>query len=291
MPEILPFTKMQGVGNDFVVIDGRLASDLDWSVLAQEICDRHTGVGADGLLVVETTHLADILMRMYNPDGTPDVCGNGLRCVSRYARERGLVVSDHFRVATLAGPRESRIFRDAAGAFQGATINMGLPRLDPSSIPMLVALDRVVDYGLDLNMGDSLSFSALSTGSTHAVTFVSALPDDATFHKISPQVEEHPIFPERTSLIWCVVELPTHLRIRIWERGAGETWGCGTGACAAAVASVLRGQSPAGEPITVSSVGGDLVIRWSPGEPMEMSGPAETIYEGRYPLEPAHTSA
>jgi diaminopimelate epimerase len=138
----------------------------------------------------------------------------------------------------------------------------------------------VVDYPLELDAGFTLPISALSTGSTHAIAFVDTLPDDRLFQRISPQVEEHPLFPDRTSLMWCKVEDSRRLRLRIWERGAGETWGCGTGACAAGVAAIIKGFVCPGVPMTVTSHGGELVICWREGEEVEMTGPAETVYEG-----------
>lgn len=287
MPNHLSFTKMQGVGNDFVVVDGRERADYDWSGLAVEICDRHTGIGADGLLVLDETLFADILMRMYNPDGTPDVCGNGLRCLARYAVERGIVTGDSLRVGTLAGVRAVRIRRDAEGLIEAVSVAMGLPRFDPSSIPMRLALSPVLNYPLELDDGETLPITALSTGSTHAVAFVSELPDDSRFLKLSPQVEHHALFPDRTSLMWCrPVPGQSRLELRIWERGANETWGCGTGACAAAVAAVLQGHAEAGAPIVVASKGGELIIEWRPDEEILMTGPAETVYEGVYRLDP-----
>jgi diaminopimelate epimerase len=282
MPNQLRFTKMQGVGNDFIVVDGRQYASVDWSTLSLELCDRHTGIGADGLLVLERTHLADIRMRMFNPDGTPDVCGNGLRCMARYAVERGIMRDDTLRVATLAGVRDARMIRDANGAIAAVTIAMGHPRFDPVQIPMRVASDRVIDYRLELDDGLSLTISALSTGSTHAVAFVNSLPDDDYFNTVSPQVEEHPLFPDRTSLMWCKVEDPQRLSLRIWERGAGETWGCGTGACAAAVAAIDKRFVCPGAPVTVASRGGELVVCWREGEQVEMTGPAETVYTGTF---------
>jgi diaminopimelate epimerase len=284
MPELLHFTKMQGVGNDFIVVDGRKDGSLDWSTLALELCDRRLGIGADGLLVLETTHIADIRMRMYNPDGTPDVCGNGLRCIARYAVEHGIVTGDSLRIATFAGVREARVQRHAGGTITQVTVSMGHPRFDPLFIPMRIASERVIDYPLELDDGLELPITALSTGSTHAVTFVDALPEDAPFFAVSPQVEEHPLFPDRTSLMWCQVAGDQVLRLRIWERGAGETWGCGTGACAAVVAAILKGHACAGELITVASRGGELRIRWREGEPIEMTGPAETVFDGKYHL-------
>ncbi|HLK56276.1 MAG TPA: diaminopimelate epimerase [Chthonomonadaceae bacterium] len=284
MVDQLFFTKMQGVGNDFVVIDGRKYGHLDWSALAVEMCDRRRGIGADGLLVLDTSSQADVMMRMFNPDGTPDVCGNGLRCVARYAVAKGLITRDTLSVMTLAGVRPAQIRRNAAGDIVAVTVGMGLPRFDPPSIPMRVPLERVFDYPLELDAEHCLRITALSTGSTHAVTFVDALPDDAPFFEISPLVERHPAFPERTSLMWCHVINSERIEMRIWERGAGETWGCGTGACAAAVAAVLHGYAQPGEPVTIASRGGELHICWRDGDPIEMTGPAEFVYEGLYDL-------
>lgn len=280
MPNRLRFTKMQGVGNDFIVVDGRRDTAVDWSTLALELCDRHLGIGADGLLVLENTTVADVRMRMFNPDGTPDVCGNGLRCIARYAVERSIVPSDTLRIATLAGVRDATVNRGPHGSISSVTVTMGKPRFKPSEIPMQVAGDRVIDYSLQLDNGVTLPISALSTGTTHAVTFVDSLPDDAAFRAISHEVEEHPLFPDRTSLMWCKVEDAHRLRLRIWERGAGETWGCGTGACAAAVAAIEKGLVCPGTPVTVASRGGELIVTWREGEPIEMTGPAETVYEG-----------
>ncbi len=284
MAEKIAFTKMHGVGNDFVVVDGRDANDRDWSALAIEMCDRHTGIGADGLIILERTLFADLMMRMYNPDGTPDVCGNGLRCVARYAAEEGIVSKDILFIGTLAGVRRAELHRDAEGQIASITVSMGLPQFEPASIPMHVAQEPVIDFPLDVTPTETLLITALSTGTTHAVTFVSELPDDERFFTISPLVEKHPLFPERTSLMWCVLDAPNVLSMRIWERGAGETWGCGTGACAAAVAAVLKNCASPDAPITVRSKGGELIVRWRPGGEIEMTGPAERVYRGWYPL-------
>ena len=282
----VPFTKMQGVGNDFVVVDGRGRGDANWSALAIEMCDRKRGIGADGLLVLEDTHVADILMRMYNPDGTPDVCGNGLRCLARFAVERGIVHADTMSVQTLAGVRSAQMQRDETGNITAVRVDMGIPRFQPQEIPMRVTFNPIVDFALELANGQSLLISALSTGSTHAIAFVPMLPDDQEFFGISPQVEHHPLFPERTSLMWCMQENESRLRLRIWERGAGETWGCGTGACAAAVAAVVKELTAPGMPVTLASKGGELEIVWQPDASIQMTGPAEFVYNGVYPLVP-----
>ena len=281
----VPFTKMQGVGNDFVVVDGRGYGGANWPALAVAMCDRQRGIGADGLLVLDTSPVADILMRMYNPDGSPDVCGNGLRCLARFAVERGIVQTDALNVQTLAGVRSAEALRDKAGTIYAVRVDMGPPRFEPQDIPMRVTLNPVVDYSLELNDGQILTVTALSTGSTHTMAFVPALPDDQAFFAISPQVEHHALFPERTSLMWCAREGESRLKLRIWERGAGETWGCGTGACASAVAAIVKGLVPPDKPVTIASKGGELSIAWQPGQTIQMTGPAEFVYNGVYALD------
>jgi diaminopimelate epimerase len=280
----LHFTKMQGIGNDFVVVDGRFATYTDWSALALELCDRNTGVGADGLLVLDVTTIADVMMRMYNPDGTPDVCGNGLRCVARYAIDRGIVAGDTLTIVTLAGIRTASAVRGEDGIIASITVGMGAPRFDPPSVPVRIGAAEMVDYALDLGGGKSFVVSALSTGTTHSVALVDELPDDETFFTVSPLVECHPLFPDRTSLMWCKPEGDNRLSLRVWERGAGETFGCGTGACASAVNAIRHGLADSSRPVRVRSKGGELEIRWIEGQEIEMSGPAEYVFEGVFPL-------
>ena len=242
--EAFAFSKMQGVGNDFVVIDGRDLTHTDWSRVAVGVCPRRMGIGADGLLVIENSEIADLKMRMFNPDGSPDVCGNGLRCVARYAFQRGLLDKTKFAIETLIDVRPAEIHLDLQGKFSAVTVGMNSPQFAPEAIP-IDSRENLRDLPLFLSNDTVLNITPLSTGSTHSVTFVEELPNDKTFFAISPQVEHHPIFPERTSLMWCKVDSPTRLSIRIWERGAGETWGCGTGACAAMVAARSVAAEPA----------------------------------------------
>ncbi|HSV74893.1 MAG TPA: diaminopimelate epimerase [Chthonomonadales bacterium] len=287
-PERLPFAKMQGVGNDFVVVDARRLPESDWPSRSRDLCDRHLGVGADGLIAVDTSSIADVAMRMYNPDGTPDFCGNGLRCVTRFvldppgARRESLTVDATLSIQTLRGVREVRLQHDGGGSVT-VTVDMDRPRFDPLDIPMGLPRGPVVDHPVDA-AGEELVITALSTGSTHAVALVDTLPEDERFVRVSRAVEEHRLFPERTSLMWAVVEAWDRLRLRIWERGAGETWGCGTGACAAVVAATLRGL--VGERVRVVSAGGELEVWWPDRDRLWLTGPAEYVFVGSYPLEP-----
>ena len=276
------FVKMQGVGNDFVVVDGRNDGGAVWPDVAMAACDRRFGVGADGLLVLDDSARADFAMRMFNPDGSPDVCGNGLRCIARYAVERKLVPQDTMRIETLVDVRTAQINRDAGGAFASVTVDMGQPHFEAKDIPALAELpdQRFVNFLLPLPDGETLAITALSTGSTHSVTFVPELPDEETFVRISPQVEHHALFPDRTSLMWCAAERQNRVRMRIWERGAGETWGCGTGACAAAVVAIQQGLAERDKPVTIVSKGGALHILWHPDGDIKMTGPAAFVFEG-----------
>lgn len=272
---------MQGVGNDFVVVDGRDLQGLDWSGLSREMCDRKFGIGADGLLVIDRSHIADAMMRMYNPDGTPDVCGNGLRCVARFLADAiqeagGGRQEARLTIATLAG------IRAAVVGDKFVKVEMGEPKFRPLDIPMRVPGEQIVDYPLDVQ-GSVVAITALSTGTTHSVALVDSLPEDEQFFKLSPAMENHPLFPDRTSVMWAQVEDDHSLRLRIWERGAGETLGCGTGACAAAVAATIHGLTQS--PVAVHSKGGCLTVEWSEGSPIMMTGPAKYVYTGEYRLD------
>lgn len=273
-----PFTKMQGVGNDFVVVDEAEWPGGGWPGRARALCDRRFGVGADGLLVAGSSAVADVRMRMFNPDGTEDMCGNGLRCVVRWASERGRL-SPSGRVETLAGVRDVSVLSSPTGRF---SVDMGVPRFAPADLPMGVAGERVLDFPLMVD-GETLAVSVVSTGTTHTVIWVDALPSDERFSRLSPLIEHHPLFPRRTSVLWTQVDGPDTLALRIWERGAGETLGCGTGACAAAVLAHVQGKLE--EPtINVVSKGGRLRVVWQgDATPMTLIGPAEVVYTGSWP--------
>jgi diaminopimelate epimerase len=290
------FTKMQGVGNDFVVVDGgELPAQVSLPLLAIQTCDRKFGIGADGLLVVSLdTPGAAFRMRMFNPDGSEDMCGNGLRCVSLWAHRAGwLGGQTEFTVAVKEGSRNVRL-RDVAEGGRAATlgVDMGVPRFVPSELPFCAPPGaRVVSY--PLAVGNEIydiiyDITVVNTGSTHAVIFGDAPPDEATFQRVSPRIENHPLFPERTSVLWATPPNNGAVAVRIWERGAGETWGCGTGACAVGVAAVLNRRSAAGVPLDIVSKGGTLRITW-PGEaaPIDMIGPAQIVYDGDFALDPA----
>jgi diaminopimelate epimerase len=282
---ILPFTKMQGVGNDFILVDAREVGDRDWAALSPSLCHRRLGIGSDGLLIIESAPNADAAMRMFNPDGTEDFCGNGLRCVARFVWKTGKTQGacrTRLSIATVAGLRAAEIHPDAT-----VTVEMGLPVFDPRAIPVKESVQAfrrsgVQDGGpVELCVGvdgEEFELFCLSTGTTHSVVFVEELPDDDRFLRVSPKLEHHPVFPERTSVMWTQVEEPGRLRLRIWERGVGETWGCGSGACAAAVAARCSGLT--GDETVVSSKGGELSILWDGEDVIRKTGPAEIVFRG-----------
>ncbi len=287
---------MQGVGNDFVVVDAAaLPEGVSLPALAVTLCARQFGIGADGLLVIsEASGAAAVRMQMFNPDGTEDMCGNGLRCVSLWALRAGrLGGHTQFTVAALGGPRDVELLETSAdGRTARFRVDMGAPVFDPAGLPMAnpAALpDHVIKFPLRID-GGVYEITAVNTGSTHTVVF-GPPPTEAVFQAVSPLIETHPIFPERTSVLWATPRDGETIDVRIWERGAGETLGCGTGACAVGVAAVVSGLAAANAPLDIVSKGGTLRIAW-PGEaaPVRMEGPAQIVYEGEFALDRAASS-
>ncbi len=273
------FWKMQGVGNDFVLLDAAtLPPDADLPSLSIALCARRVGIGADGLLVVSRG--PGLAMRMFNPDGSEDMCGNGLRCVGLWAHRAGRLgdVAD-FSVSTKEGPRRCRLV-SVDGQAGMLAVGMGMPRFSPPEIPFCAAgRERVMDHPLSV-AERTFPITSVNTGSTHTVIF-GAAPDEETFARFSPLIETHPLFPERTSVLWATPDGPDRFLTRIWERGAGETLGCGTGACAVGVAARLHGLVAGDAPTEVVSRGGALQITWpGVGAEIEMLGPAQFVFEG-----------
>jgi diaminopimelate epimerase len=285
------FTKMQGVGNDFVVVDAAaMLPNVFLPTLAIQTCDRKFGIGADGLLVISRDAVeAAFRMWMFNPDGTEDMCGNGLRCVSLWAYRAGwLEDKTQFRVAVKDGFRDVRLIKgsdDKRNATFG--VDMGPPQFAPKHLPFCdLTLAQVIQYPLAVGQ-ETYQITTVNTGSTHTVIFGDA-PDELTFQRVSPQIEHHSLFPERTSVLWATPQNNDTVDVRIWERGAGETLGCGTGACAVGVAAVLNGIFQAGILLDIVSKGGTLRITW-PGEgaSVDMIGPAQIVFEGDFAFDRA----
>jgi len=269
----LRFTKMHGLGNDFVIIVPAQVGDHPWPELARRMCDRHFGIGADGLILVLPSTIGDFRMRMFNPDGSEaEMCGNGIRCFGKFVWDSGFWRSPNLTVETLAG-LQSLVLNVANGQVVSVQVNMGLPGLPPDHQPRLPL--AVGGYNLDLTL--------VSMGNPHAVTFLDQPVSEFPLEKIGPLVEHDPHFPNRTNFEIVNVLDCHEIRIRVWERGAGLTLACGTGACAAAVASRLHGYTD--DTVTVHLPGGDLEVSWAgPGQPVLMTGPATTVFTGEWLL-------
>lgn len=273
----LRFSKMHGLGNDFVVIDAisQLVS-LDAGQV-RALADRHTGVGCDQLLLIEAARSteSDFFYRIFNADGGEvQQCGNGARCFARYVRDHGLIDRDNIRVETLSGVISLQIETDGQ-----VTVNMGVPNFEPAALPF-TAPERADSYSLD---GDrDTRFAAVSMGNPHAVTLVADIRT-APVTELGRYIESHPAFPQRVNAVFMQVIDRGHLRVRVFERGAGETQACGTGACAAMV--VARQQGLVSDMVVVELQGGNLQISWAgEGEPVWMTGPANHVFEGQIDL-------
>ncbi len=274
----LKFTKMHGLGNDFVVLDATrqpLALDTDH---LRALADRHFGVGCDQILQVEKAHSADtdFYYRIFNADGGEvEQCGNGARCFVRYVHDKGLTQKTCIRVGTLSGTIEPTL--EANGE---VTVNMGAPIFEPALVPFVVR-QRALTYELAIDK-KTINFNILSMGNPHAVQIV---PDilAAAVETEGPLIEAHPCFPNRVNAGFMQIIDRSHIKLRVYERGAGETLACGTGACAAVVAGIQRGLLDAR--VRVTTRGGDLGISWAgEGQPVLMTGPAVTVYEGEIDL-------
>ncbi|MCX7796888.1 MAG: diaminopimelate epimerase [bacterium] len=266
------FTKMQTVGNDFIVINWE-KENLGWNLLSKRLSDRHFGIGADGLIIILPSDVADYRMRMFNPDGTEDMCGNGLRCSVRVFCELKNIDRNDIKIETISGIKKAEIIDKNNWIIR---VNLGEPILDPKKIPIFLDFSPIIDYPL-VAKDKIFNATIVSTGTTHSVIFYKDLPDEI-FKKYSPIIENHPLFPNRTSVIWVVEEDKDELKIRIWERGVGETLGCGTGACASVVAKMLKERE--NHNYKVTSSGGTLFVEWSNRGDMLLSGKVEKVFEG-----------
>ena len=268
------FLKMHGAGNDFVLIDATkntFSPNFDFSKAAELLCHRHFGVGGDGLLTLEPSLVADLRMRMWNPDGTEDMCGNGLRCVAALGWRQKYVQNAHFSVETIAGIRQIEALTDEI-----FTATMGRPDFTPAQIPITV--ENAINYDLVVE-NRTFKANSVTTGSTHTVIFLEEPLSENDFQFFSPKIENHPLFPDRTSIMWAVEKEKNHFLIRIWERGVGETLACGTGASAVGAIAKVTGRGE--NEIFVESKGGTLIARWNaPEEEIFLTGPATYLFEG-----------
>ena len=272
------FTKMHGLGNDFVVIDA-INQRVELSgEQSRQIADRHFGVGCDQILLIEKPQTAhtEFYYRIFNADGSEvEQCGNGARCFARFVHEQGLTSNDIIDVGTAKGP--IRLYLEGNDQVR---VNMGQPVLEPSAIPFL-AEEQQSTYSIQVEQ-QQLQIGALSMGNPHLVTLVDDI-DRAPVERLGPLLERHPLFPQRVNAGFMAVRGRKEIQLRVYERGAGETLACGTGACAAVVSGHLR--ELLDDRVLVHLQGGDLVISWAgPGEPVWMTGPATTVFHGSIDL-------
>jgi diaminopimelate epimerase len=284
----MKFAKLQAAGNDFVVIDAR-SLEFDWFTLAKQMCDRHFGVGADGLILVLNSDVADFGMRIINSDGSePEICGNGLRCFARYVIENKMVNGTMIEVATLAGNRSVQALL-TEGEVTSAKANMGKPRFKADEIPVDVNLDQneneqtnikpIIDYPVNID-GNEMKLSFVSMGNPHAVYFIDTAVSDFPLTIIGPKVERIELFPNRINFEIARVIDKKNIEARVWERGAGETLACGSGTCAIAVIARLKGYID--EKVDIMLPGGKLTVEWNGVGEVYLTGPVAMVFEGEW---------
>lgn len=275
----MKFTKMQGLGNDYVYVNCFSEEVKDPSGLAKKISDRHFGVGTDGLILICPSKKADFEMKMYNADGSRgEMCGNGIRCVAKYVYDYGLTDKTHISIETLAGIKYLDLTVEEKKVVL-VKVDMGNPILEPAKIPVKAEGESVIDAPIIVN-GAEYKMTCISMGNPHAVVFWDGV-DDMEIEKIGPSFETHERFPNRVNTEFVEVLDRKTVKMRVWERGSGETLACGTGACAVAVACILNGRTE--DMVCVKLLGGDLLIRWDREKNIVyMTGPAEVVFDGEW---------
>ena len=279
----MKFTKMQGIGNDYVYVNCFEETVHDPSAVAKFVSDRHFGIGSDGLILIKPSDVADCEMEMYNLDGSQGaMCGNGIRCVAKYVYDHGIVKKKNISVDTKSGIKHLSL-TVKNGKVNKVEVNMGSPILMANQIPVVADTEQVINQPLEVN-GQTYLITAVSMGNPHAIVYMDDL-DSLDIGTLGPRFENHIAFPDRINTEFVKVIDRHTLQMRVWERGAGETLACGTGACAVAVASTLNGLVEEDTPVTVKLLGGDLQILWNRQEDLVyMTGPAVTVFEGEIDL-------
>ena len=278
----IKFTKMHGLGNDFILIDcldKELGNHSYLSNLSKKLCDRHFGIGADGLILILPSEKTDLQMKIYNSDGTEaQMCGNGIRCFAKYAYENKIISKIKFTIETLAGIiTPELIFKGKE--ISGIKVDMGIPKLERKEIPMEGEnAPTVVNETLKIDSKTIFQITCVSMGNPHCITFVNDI-QSIPVEEIGPKIENHPLFPEKTNAEFIQVLNKQEINFRVWERGAGETLACGTGACAALVATILNKKTD--REAIIHLPGGDLDIQWADNGHVYMTGPAELAFKGK----------
>jgi diaminopimelate epimerase len=274
------FTKMHGLGNDYIYL--RPSEERDWAEVSRRVSDRHFGIGSDGLILVLPSQVADVRMRMFNADGSEaEMCGNGIRCVAKFAVEEGMVDADaeSITIETGDGVKTLQLFREG-GVVTAARVDMGLARFDPATLPANASgPGPIIDLPIEVG-GMQLKLTLVSVGNPHAIHYVESGIETFPLERIGPLVENHPLFPRRVNFQVAQVIDKGHVKHRIWERGSGITLASGTSATAVVAASRLRGFT--GDRVVDSQPGGDLVLEWDGKGSVFMTGPATRVFDGEW---------
>lgn len=276
---MIPFTKMHGCGNDYIYINCFENVIEDPEALSRKISDRHFGIGGDGIVLICPSEVADAKMRMFNIDGSEGkMCGNAIRCVAKYIYDNDIVPKEILKIETLSGVKIIELHIEN-GVMQSATVDMGKAILDPSEIPIDLQVNQSEGFVFPLTIdNDTYAITPVSMGNPHGVIFTNDV-HSLDLVTIGPKFEHHPMFPEGVNTEFIEVENRNSLKMRVWERGSGETLACGTGACAAVVASVLNGYCDKNTDVIVKLIGGELIVRYTE-DTVYMTGPATTVFTG-----------
>ncbi|MBY6036707.1 diaminopimelate epimerase [Fictibacillus nanhaiensis] len=284
----LNFTKMHGLGNNYIYVNmfEETIPETELSELAISISNPYTGIGSDGMILICPSDVAPVKMRIFNNDGSEAKnCGNGLRCVAKYAYENGIINDKEFKIETLGGLVTASLTVNSLNKVSLVTINMGHPTLSPDQIPVkgFAGKEAVINEAVSFK-GNDLQMTAVSMGNPHAVFFIENIAE-APLNTLGPIIEKDSIFPDWVNAEFVEIVSETEMHFRVWERGSGITQACGTGACAAAVAAILNGKAERNTNIVVHLAGGDLIINWHHNGDVLMTGPAEVICSGLYHLQ------
>lgn len=280
---MIKFTKMEGLGNDYVYIDCTKQDIKQAGDLAKFVSNRHFGIGSDGLILIKKSSVADFKMQMFNSDGSEaEMCGNGIRCVGKFVYDKGLTNKESVTVETLAGIKELKLnIKD--GRVKTVRVNMGEPILESEEIPIkngktFKSKDNIEFYKVNVGIGESIKeLTCISMGNPHAIDFINSTKE-LKIEECGPIIEKDEHFPNKVNAEFIEIVNKNYIKMRVWERGAGETLACGTGACASVVASYLNGYTDRN--VTVELLGGNLDIEWSDDNHIYMTGPATTVFEG-----------
>ena len=275
---MLKFTKMQGLGNDYVYMDAIYQNIENRSEFAKYVSDRHFGIGSDGLILICKSDVADFKMQMFNQDGSEaEMCGNGIRCVGKFVYDKGFTQKENITIETLAGIKELTLFPEK-GKIKKVKVNMGIPILAPKKIPVNSNLNPVKNLKLYAEEKEFL-FTCVSMGNPHAITFLNEKVNEFNISKYGKILETDKVFPNKSNIEFINIIDKENIKMRVWERGAGETLACGTGACASVVAGVLNNYI--NRKVNVHLLGGILEIEWNENDNnVYMIGPATTVFEG-----------